>query len=227
MNKVSINIPPIPEKAEFPIIFLIIFLPAYLGQQSLPYGLFDSPFYHIMSILQSLLILSLLFYLLRKTPPKAAESAGAMAGEILVTHSLTTLAGLIILFAFYSLILKGLESFGYSSTEDPVLLTRGIMLIPSLLTCLSAAAMEEFFFRGYAFFRVRRGGVSTGKALIFISILFAAGHMYEGVPAAVFALTSGIFLGLLMLRGFSLFSLSAAHGIFNFLMILLSYIKQI
>ncbi|MBF9015704.1 MULTISPECIES: CPBP family intramembrane glutamic endopeptidase [unclassified Oceanispirochaeta] len=226
MNKISISIPSIPEKAEFPVIFLIIFLPAYLNQGSLPAGLFDNPVYHLMTILQSLLILSLLFYLMRKTPPQTGESPSAMAEEIKITHSLITLGGLILLYSLYSFILTMLQRAGYSKPEEAVLLSRGIMLIPSLLTCLAAASMEEFFFRGYAFFRVRQGGSAPVKALIFISLLFAAGHIYEGLPAAFFALISGIFLGLMILRGFSLFSLSAAHGIFNFLMILLSYLKQ-
>lgn len=227
MNKVSINIPSIPEKAEFPIVFLIIFLPAYMNQQTLPPGLFDSPVYHILTILQSILILSLLFYLLRKTPPPKAVSTSAMAGEIQITHSLLTLTGLIVLYILYSLSLRGLGSFGYSSMEDPLLITRGAMLIPSLLTCLSAGAMEEFFFRGYAFFRVRQEGSSPLKSLLFISLLFAAGHLYEGLPAALFAFISGVFLSLMMLRGISLFSLSAAHGIFNFSMIVLSYVRQL
>jgi CAAX protease family protein len=226
LNRISINIPSIPEKAEFPLIFMIIFLPAYLNQEALPTALFDSPVYHLMTILQSLLILSLLFYLMRKTAADTVESPSALAGEIRITHSLLTLAGLITLYALYSLAMTGLRGLAYSKPEDPVLISRAVMLIPSLLTCLAAASMEEFFFRGYAFFRVRQAGSSPLKALIFISILFAAGHLYEGIPAAIFALVSGSFLALLILKGFSLFSLSFAHGIFNFLMILLSYLKQ-
>lgn len=226
MNRISINIPSIPEKAEFPLIFLIIFLPAYLNQDVLPAGLFDNPLYHLMTILQSLLILSLLFYLMKKTAIDTIESPSAMAPEIKISHSLITLAGLTTLYIIYTLVLIWLGKFNFIKPEDPELISSAVMLIPSLLTCLAAASMEEFFFRGYAFFRVRQAGSSPLRALIFISILFAAGHLYEGIPAVLFALASGSFLTLLILRGFSLFSLSLAHGIFNFLMILISYFKQ-
>lgn len=226
VNRISIAIPSIPERAEFPIIFLTLFLPAYLNQDSLPQGLFDSPFYHIMTIFHSLLILSLVFYLLQKTPPETEESAAALTGEIRISETALVLGGLILLYGLYNLILTGLHRGGLPLQEDPLLISRGIMLLPSLLTCLAAAAMEEFFFRGYAFFRIRRGGIPPLKALIVLNLLFAAGHLYEGVPAALFALCSGIFLSLAVVKGCTLFSLSAAHGLFNFLMILMSYIRQ-
>ena len=100
------------------------------------------------------------------------------------------------------------------------------MLIPSLFTCLAGGVMEEFFFRGYGYFRIRQWGLSPLGALVLINILFAGGHLYEGYPTALFALISGFYLSLLVIRGVSLFSLAAAHGIFNFILILLNYLGQ-
>lgn len=192
----------------------------------MPPGLFDYPIHHLTVIFQSLVIITLLLYLMQKTPPLCEESATALAGELKISHVLIAFAGIGVLFAMYTAGMAVLRTLGVRIDPPPLLISRKIMLIPSFLTCMAAATMEEFFFRGYAWFRIRRDGGSPVSGLIFISILFAGGHLYEGVPAAVFAFASGLFLGTLILKRFSLFSLSAAHGIFNFVMILLSYLQQ-
>ncbi len=230
MNKITINIPSIPDKAEFPLIFLIIFLPAYLAQTAMPAGVFDYPVYHGQAILQSLLIFLLTIYLMRKDRTPEALSAedpgskvfqGAFAEEIRLTHILISLTGLGLIYGVYILILGFIVP---PPESEPVLITKGVMLLPSLVTCLSAAAMEEFFFRGYGYFRLRQSGFRPVSSIVMINILFSLGHLYEGIPAALFAFGSGLFLGFMVLKRISLFSLSAAHGIFNFLMILLSYL---
>ena len=58
--------PYVPENAEFPILFLLLFLPSYLIQQPMPRGLFDDPAYQIQILIQSLLILILTLYMLRQ-----------------------------------------------------------------------------------------------------------------------------------------------------------------
>ena len=231
MGKITVIIPPVSEKAEFPLIFLLLFLPSYLNQQSLPFAIFDSPIFIIQSLLQSLLIFFLIRYLLQLRPLSHLEKGLAdsvLAPEIRFNHGLTALGGLVCLYSIYSFILLPLFQHMRIITPpaEAVLITRGIMLIPALFTCFAAAAMEEFFFRGYAFFRLRQSGLKTLPALILVNIIFAAGHLYEGWPTSVFALISGIFLTFLVLKKISLFSLAAAHGIFNFSMILISYLRQ-
>lgn len=228
-DKYTFNIPPVSENAEFPIIFLLIFLPSYLNQQDLPHGLFDSGTYQGQIILHSLLIYFLVRYLLQKKAPPAFPGLTAMSSRIRLVEILVCLGGLAFLFALYSLLvmplLADLNLIGIS--EEPVLLTDRMMLFPALITTFTAALMEEFFFRGYAFFRIIQWGTGKIPALITANIIFAAGHLYEGFPAAVFALVSGIFLSVLVLKKISLYSLSVAHGIFNFTMILISYLKQL
>ncbi|MDC7239710.1 MAG: type II CAAX endopeptidase family protein [Spirochaetales bacterium] len=222
MKRITINIPTIPYKAEFPLFFLIIFLPAYLAQTAMPPGLFDLPAFHSQSVLQALLVISLILYLFRKTPSQDDLYPSAFAGELRITHMLITLGGLAVLYCLYTLILPFLFPPGM---ENPVLITRGIMLVPSLITCLCAASMEELFFRGYGYFRLRQSGLTPLSSVLIINTLFSLGHLYEGVPAALFAFVSGLFLAFLVLKKISLFSMGAAHGIFNFLMILLSFLS--
>ena len=213
---------------EFPLIFLLVFLPAYLNQAPLPHGVFDYPLFHGQMILQSLLLFLMAVYLIRKDPPLTiSEYHSAFAPELLPLQSLLSLAGLALIYAVYNFALLPLLSTAGDAAETAVLLTRPAMLPLSLISCLAAAAMEEFFFRGYAYIRLRETGIGKFPALAVVSVLFAAGHLYEGVPAAAFACGSGFFLGYLVIRGFSLYTLALSHGLFNFSMVLISYLSQL
>jgi len=225
-RKISIYLPQVSENAEFPILFLLLFLPSYLNQTSMPPALFDHPAYQLQILYQSLLIFMLTLYLLKRNAPPSETGRTPMTPEINILECLAVLAGLAVLFLLYNLILRIIQELGLGTKpEEPVLITRGVMLLPAFILCLCASLMEEFFFRGYAFFRMVQSGMGMVPALLLTNMLFAAGHFYEGVPAAVFAFASGIFLSLAMRKGVSLFSLSAAHGIFNFTMILISYFR--
>ena len=229
MFKISINIPPISKNAELPLIFLLIFLPAYLNQSALPYGIFDFPLYQGQIILQSLLIFFLVRYLTERNPPGALhEYDSAFAPALLPLQSLICLGGLAFIYGIYTFLLVPLLPAGgaVGPAAEPVLITRPAMLPLTLVSCLTAAAMEEFFFRGYAYLRLKESGLSSVPAILTVSLLFAAGHLYEGVPAALFAWASGLFLGFLVTRNFTLYSLTLSHGFFNFSMILISYLRQ-
>jgi len=223
-RKIGLKLPVIPDSAEFPLLFLLIFLPSYLMQQPMPPGFFDSPVYQMQILMQSLLILSLTLYLLRKNPPPGKTAVAALAPEISLTAAGAVLAGLAVLFLIYNSAVRFLGEAGLPVAQnDTVLITRAGMLVPVLAVCAVSALMEEFFFRGYGYLRLLQAGMGPVPALILINILFAAGHVYEGGAAAVFAFLSGLLFSLALRRGVSLFSLSAAHGIFNFAMILISF----
>jgi membrane protease YdiL (CAAX protease family) len=179
-----------------------------------------------------MLVFFLIRYLMQLRPAAANNQTvvtSALSPQINVKHSVIVLAGLLGLHALYSfLAIPFLIKAGFMDPPvEPRLISRGIMLLPALFTCFAAAVMEEFFFRGYAFFRIEESGLERVPALLLVNLIFAAGHLYEGIPAACFALISGIFLSVLVLKKVSLFSLAAAHGIFNFIMILLSFLRHI
>ncbi len=229
MLKISINVPTISRNAEFPLVFLLIFLPAYLSQTALPRGVFDFPLYQGQIILQSLLIFLLLRYLLEnRKPGSTVHYDSAFSPALKPFESLISFAGLTLIYLFFTFVLPPLLSSGIPDGPgtEPVLITRAGMLPLALISCLAAATMEEFFFRGYAWIRLKESGLNSLVSLLTVSLLFAAGHLYEGLPAAFFAWASGLFLGVLVIRGFTLYSLSLSHGLFNFSMILISYLRQ-
>ncbi len=223
--KIAIKIPHPGLKAELPLFFGIAFLPAYLTQGAMPPGTFDHLIYHFQIILQAALVFFMVLYLLKKSPPPEEEARSALAPALAPLKALQTLFFLLLLYGAY----MGLRLFispGAAPEGEVKLISTPWMLLPSLVTCLAAAAMEEFFFRGYCYFRLRQSGCSVLSAASAANLLFALGHLYEGPAAAGFALLSGLILSRRMLKGNSLFSLAAAHGIFNTLMLLISLIRQ-
>ncbi len=219
MKKWKFPLPAVPSRAEFPLIFLLVFFPAYLTQAKIDLPVFDYPSYHGQILLRSLLIFLLCLYLsgenrMTEGAISPVETTAALAG--LGGIYLLFFAGLIPLFEFFG---------GIHPSAPAPLISRGIMLFPAFLSCLATGTMEEFFFRGYAYTRILEWKMPPVKAAVFTNLIFAAGHLYEGLPGAGFALASGLFLSFCLLRGFSLLSLSAAHGLFNFSMLVLNYLN--
>ncbi len=211
----------IPFQAEFPLLFIILYLPAYLNQSGpLSNRYFDSPYIQLQMILMSLVYSLFILYLMENV-------ASELPGELIsclkppgLKSSAVLLGGLFCLYFLVSLL-----NLVYPPPENPVLLTRGYMLIPTLFTCLFSAAQEEIFFRYYGYARLRQNGTDGFRAMILMSLIFAAGHAYEGLHGLIFSFISAVFLSLAIQRGVSLFSLIAAHGVFNFLIILINYLS--
>ncbi len=68
-----------------------------------------------------------------------------------------------------------------------------------------AALLEEMFFRGYLFNRVNdfagKGRAGIIIALLVSSVIFGAGHFYQGITGVFDTLIAGFVLGLLYLAG--------------------------
>ncbi len=211
----------IPFQAEFPLLFIILYLPAYLNQTGpMQSGYFDSPVLHIQMILMSLVYTFFVLYMMDGPQQALPEEMSRTGEKPRIREFLILLGGLILLYGFVTGILSP-----FSSPDSQQLLTKGFMLVPTALTCLFSAAQEEVFFRFYGYARLRQNGTPPGKSMFYMSLIFAAGHAYEGVPALLFSFTAGLFLTLAVKRGSSLISLIMAHGLFNFLLILINYLS--
>lgn len=139
-----------------------------------------------------------------------------------------------LLSSFYVLVLLFISLFAAStltSLLSGVLPTGGDVIpwrftnykiIPLLLlTCLITGYTEEIFFRGYLLSLLEKEGAGKIPALLISSLLFSAGHGYEGLPGILFSFLSGVILSLLFYSKRNLHSLSLGHGLYNFLSLLL------
>ena len=89
-------------------------------------------------------------------------------------------------------------------------------LIPLvLLFCLTTGYREELFFRSYLLTRFRQLGLPVFLGIGMSTLLFATGHMYQGVAGLTVALIQGLYFSILFVRFKNVHSLAVAHGLYN------------
>lgn len=85
------------------------------------------------------------------------------------------------------------------------------------LFCLAVGYREELFYRGYAIRSMLSLGAGDKAAWTLSSLLFAAGHAYQGPAGMLSSGLIGLVFGRAFLRGGSLHALAWAHALFDFL----------
>ncbi len=219
----------IPLKAELPLLFVILYLPSYLNQGTgFIRGFFDIPGVHIQMILLSTVYSLFIYYLWENIPSGRQDQVADCLGVPRFREFLLTLGGLALIYLVISAGLSALlpREGVFRNPEKPVLITKAPMLIPAAVTCLFSALQEEIFFRGYAYNRLLQSGISPSKAMFISTVLFSAGHLYQGVPGLLYAFAAGLFLVSRIQKGASLFSLIPAHALLNFIQILLNFFTE-
>jgi membrane protease YdiL (CAAX protease family) len=95
-----------------------------------------------------------------------------------------------------------------------------LLIVFLAISWTEAAFIEEMFFRGYLFNRITdlfgNERVGTLIALIATSLLFGAGHAYQGISGVVDTALAGLVLGLLYLyTGRNLWLPILTHGVID------------
>jgi membrane protease YdiL (CAAX protease family) len=85
--------------------------------------------------------------------------------------------------------------------------------------CLVTGYREELFFRSYLLTRFAQAGLHPGLAVAASSLLFAAGHVYQGPTGFAVALLMGLYFALVFLRMRNLHRLAWAHGLYNLIVL--------
>ena len=80
---------------------------------------------------------------------------------------------------------------------------------------LVSAYREELYFRAYCLSVLQRAAVPAWSAALGSTLLFGAGHLYQGWAAAAFAAVMGSALAVLFQRRPGLHRLVFAHALFN------------
>jgi membrane protease YdiL (CAAX protease family) len=81
--------------------------------------------------------------------------------------------------------------------------------------CITAAYLEESFFRFYLLSRRKELRMKASWALVFSVALFSICHIYEGPWGFLNAVLAGTVLAFLFLRYKSLHGIAIAHGLYN------------
>jgi len=130
------------------------------------------------------------------------------------------LAGIMLVLSRLAAALAGMAGYGTAGVAP--LLPRHINTPPALLVTLSAvfalavAYREELFYRLYIIGSLRSRGAGAVSAVMVSTLVFAAGHAWQGVPGIVSALFVGAAMGAAAVRGCRLHALALAHAAYNF-----------
>ncbi len=93
----------------------------------------------------------------------------------------------------------------------------------SALFSLAVAYREETFYRVYLLRSLRNRGAGTLVSMLVSTVLFAAGHTYQGAPGIVSALLVGFAASTAAVMGWSLHALAFAHAAYNFGVLLAAF----
>jgi len=201
------------------LLFLLFYLPGYLWpQQELLENSQHLGSYMLQFLVVALPQILLLLYILSLRARTSYREFGILrprAKDLL--YALLVFLGVFALLALLAVILMMLPSAGRS------LFTTGFRwklesprLIPLvLLFCLVTGYREELFFRSYLLTRFRQLQLPVFLGIGMSTLLFAAGHVYQGVAGLAIALIQGLYFSILFVRFKNIHPLAIAHGLYN------------
>lgn len=215
------------------LLFLVFYLPGYLSQsQQLSGRVFNDVGFNLTYLIIALPRIALLIYLisLRGHLADGGESASSPLATFgivkprMVDVAWAAMALLVIELVILPLSLLGglLAKEGASFAANPIhwRLTNPLILPVVFLTCMTAGYGEELYFRSYLLTTLPRLGFPRGGAIAASTLLFAAGHLYEGALGVVGTLIIGLLLALFFLKRRNLHVVALAHGTYNFVTLL-------
>ncbi len=218
--------------AEAVLLFSVFFLPGYF-QQGAGFDLAAmlNPSFHLFTMLFSLPQMLLLLYILRlrNGPDLGLYGIGSLRRISIfqILLSLVSIFGITLFLGIVQQIVRRsgalLGSTGIEITPNfyATIASRPSILIFISITCLLIGYFEELFFRVYLiseFASTRRTAILT---VLLGSVLFAAGHAYQGIIPAAATFFIGVLLGYRFLARRSWHEIALAHALYNFVAILI------
>lgn len=199
------------------ILFGALFLPGYLFQDpQAASAILSDPRLIGQNIVLQIPQVALLAYIIMRCGHTTPESAGIT--RLRPADMLKALAGLAGLFII-SIPTALIGSQGGDQFFSPVRFdgaNTGVLLL-LIPFCLVSAYREELFFRSHLLTELEPFG--NPARIAFSSLLFALGHLYQGIGAFIATALIGIFLSWLFLRSRSVHVVAISHGMYNYLVL--------
>ncbi|WP_455382231.1 CPBP family intramembrane glutamic endopeptidase [Salinispira pacifica] len=211
---------------EIILLFSAFFLPGILLQsQGFNRELFGTLTFNVQILVQAVPQILLLLYILEISGEHVTQHLGLSLSFRKVAP--VVLLGSVGLFTLSSLMGYAAEVVGKGSNSSVVggaswNLSNPAIIPLILLSSLAIGYREELFFRAYLITRLDQMRIAPAVAVGVSALLFAVGHLYEGIAGALTALVSGLFLALIYLRGRNLHQVALSHALYNFVALILS-----
>ncbi len=214
------------------LLFSVFFLPGYF-QQGVGFNIESmlNPVFHFFTLIFSLPQMLLLLYILHLRVGPDLEAYGVVplrktrVSSVLI--SFICIMGITLLIGIFDqLINSSRDVFTHpgitapSTFYDQLIAKPGLILLIAV-TCLLIGYFEELFFRVYLIKEFAGNRYAAHFTIITGSVLFAAGHAYQGVIAATGTFFIGVFLGYRYLAHSSWHEIALAHALYNFTAILM------
>ena len=209
------------------LLFSVIFLPGYLTQALMEAdpGMFNSGillfFYIITAVPQIFLVL----YLILQDPliPRRVYGLVPIRRRSLLL-TLPGLAGVFLcLIPVYILNVIILVINNFQELGGVEWTYSNFSILPLvLLSCLSTGYLEEIFFRSYLTTKLSFSSLGRFRIIILVNLLFASGHLYQGLPALAATFVIGTYLTHLFFVHRDIHLIAVTHALYNFSILLLS-----
>jgi CAAX protease family protein len=215
------------DKKEAIILFMVFFLPGFLSQSQLMDGtVFNSLWFNMIYIISVIPQILLVLYLIEKKSADKIPLYGIGSIRLKdLTKALIYFPGIILIVLLTGLVSTVISNSSYiTGTELPLWHFDNKILIPVVfLTCIVTGYSEELFFRSYLITEFNIPGKET-YIVITTSLLFALGHVYQGLAGFLGTFAIGIFLASIFIKKRRLHSIALAHGFYNFTVLMISSI---
>lgn len=203
---------------EAALLFSVMFLPGILGQSTGvdPAG-WNSIGYHVALLAVAVPQILLVIYLTElRTPgvagrlgwkrPQMSDLVVGIIATALVFAAITVTGTILSLAAERSPIWEPAIRWSFSSAG----------LVPFVIvSTLAIGYREELFYRAYLLVRAEEAGLHPAAAIAGSTVLFAIGHLYQGLSAVVIALVIGVVLAAIFRWRGSLHGIALAHAAYN------------
>lgn len=205
------------------LLFLVMFLPGYFGggSESGASLLLDSGNL-IVSLVVAIPQILLLGFLISGDKSQLSEFGIVRLKLRLIPASIAVAVGMLALLVPILIILRGLDLAvnPYLANLDQVQISfRSVSVL--VLQSLLVGYREELFFRSYLHGRLLQAGLSQFPAASLSILLFAAGHLYQGVVAFLEVIFLALILTVLFRRFRNIHLIAIGHGLYNVCVVLL------
>lgn len=213
------------------LLFLAFFLPGFIFQnQQIDGEIFNSPMFNLYYLVSVIPQILLLLYIIRLKGKESFDRYGILKltakdigsgflyalGVIAILSTTMLVFTVIAELAFHNSAAKALPIVDWQITN--------LTVIPLVfLTTITIGYSEELFFRSYLLTEfINSDGTNKTAVIVAVSLLFAAGHIYQGAGGFISTFIIGVFFSLIFLKKRRIHSIAVGHGLYNFFVLIIS-----
>jgi len=208
------------------LLFTVYFLPGYLSQsEQVNPEIFNNYLFNISFSITAIGQILLLYYIITLKKNESLSDYGvAQFRWKNIPLSLLICGGIFICIMPFSLIpLFGPEKTGQYFINPVQWKITDAAIIPLVfITCICTGYREEAFFRSYMITFLTRKNLSPLFSILCSTILFSAGHGYQGFIGLAGTAVIGLFLSVMFIKTKNLHVIAIGHGLYNFLTLMFS-----